>query len=292
MLRARDYEGLDDLRRMQELVARVWHESGRPPLSHHIGDLPWRRFSVPGREQEFPTRLWEDNGEVVAWAWLTLPDELELVIAAGRREHLLDEARAWAQERAGGAVKVDALDTDAELRKLLEARGYSASESDPLFSHAMPLGALSEPGVPAGYTLRHVRLPEDLERRVAVHRAAFGRPERPSRVTEESYASVSSSWPYRESLDWVVAAPDGSFAASCLIWLDEENRVGELEPVGTHHDHRRRGLARAVCTAAVRALRAAGAETAIVSAVTDEARALYRAVGFEEVGRHIWFVRS
>ena len=291
MPRARDYAGLDDLRRMQELVARTWREVGRPPLSHHVGDIPWRRFSVPGRARDFATRLWEDEGEVVAWGWLTLPDELEVVFAPGRRADLLDATIAWADERAGSAVKVDSLDADIELRALLTARGFLPCEGDELLSHALTLDALPEPVVPPGYALGHVRLPDDLPRRVAVHRAAFGRPERPSRVTEESYALVARLWPYRQGLDWVAKARDGSFAAFCLTWLDRENRVGELEPVGTHPDHRRRGLARAVCIAAMRALRDAGAETAVVLSATGEARALYRAIGFQEVGRYTWFRR-
>ena len=44
------------------------------------------------------------------------------------------------------------------------------------------------------------------------------------------------------------------------------------------------GLAAAVCIAALDAARALGAGTAIVLAVTCEARALYRAIGFAEVG--------
>jgi ribosomal protein S18 acetylase RimI-like enzyme len=291
VLRARDYEGADDLRRMQRLVSRVWRAAGRPPLSHHVGDLPWRRFSLPGREATYPTRLWEDDGEVVAWAWLSLPDELELLAAPGRLPSLLDEAIAWADDRAGRRVKVDSLDADARLRDLLEARGFGPEEGDELYTHARDLGDLPAPRVPEGYAIRHVRLPDDLAGRVAVHRAAFGSPDRPSRVTEQSYAAVAASEPYREGLDWVVTAPDGSFAAFCLTWLDEENRVGELEPVGTHPQHRRRGLATAVCTAAMQALRESGAETAVVLAQADEARTLYRSLGFAELGCHTWYRR-
>ena len=52
-------------------------------------------------------------------------------------------------------------------------------------------------------------------------------------MTTEGYAAAAAAWPYRPELDWVVEAPDGSFAASCLVWLDEENGVALLEPVGT-----------------------------------------------------------
>ncbi|WP_329427099.1 GNAT family N-acetyltransferase [Streptosporangium sp. NBC_01495] len=94
----------------------------------------------------------------------------------------------------------------------------------------------------------------------SVHRSAFA----PSSVTEESYRNVMGAWPYRRELDCVVVAPDGRAASYCLIWLDDANGVGEMEPVGTHPDFRRMGLARAACLYALHRLREAGAVTAIV----------------------------
>jgi ribosomal protein S18 acetylase RimI-like enzyme len=104
-----------------------------------------------------------------------------------------------------------------------------------------------------------------------------------------------SAYPYRRELDCVVEAPDGSFAANCLVWLDEENRVGELEPVGTDPRFRRRGLAAAVCTYAVSQLREHGAATAVVYARGDPAypapRKLYESIGFRQYASSVSFVR-
>ena len=55
---------------------------------------------------------------------------------------------------------------------------------------------------------------------------------------------MMNAWPYRHDLDQVVEAPDGALVAFALGWLDEVNRVGELEPVGTDPRHARRGLGR------------------------------------------------
>jgi GNAT superfamily N-acetyltransferase len=126
--------------------------------------------------------------------------------------------------------------------------------------NARGLDALDEPEVSPGYRLTTMAATPDVPARVAVHRAAF----HPSRVTEESYARVMAEWPYRPELDCAVVAPDGSFAAFALGWLDAANRTGILEPVGTHPDHRRRGLARAACLFTLRQLRAAGAEIGLV----------------------------
>jgi ribosomal protein S18 acetylase RimI-like enzyme len=116
-----------------------------------------------------------------------------------------------------------------------------------------------------------------------VQRAAFT-----STLTEEKYEYLLGTWPYRTECDIVAEAADGSFASFCTSWLDDENRAGELEPVGTHPDHERRGLARATCLAALWTLREQGADTAVVYARGDDAypgpRSLYRSLGFEPVG--------
>ena len=100
-------------------------------------------------------------------------------------------------------------------------------------------------------------------------------------MTEASYANVMAEWPYRTSLDCVVEAPDGRFAAYCLVWPEDENAVGELEPVGVREEFRRRGLGAAVCTFALRRLlrggRAAGDRLLRSPAPACD---LYRSLGF------------
>ncbi len=104
------------------------------------------------------------------------------------------------------------------------------------------------------------------------------------------------AWPYRADLDCIAVAPDGRVAAYVLAWYDDENRVGELEPVGTHADFRRLGLARAASFFALRRLRDEGAERAIVLCRGDEGypapKRLYESVGFRQHSRSIEFRRA
>lgn len=292
MARARDYTSLEDAARVQELASLRWSATAEAPASIHVGDIPWRLLSAADEPDRFALRLWEDDDGVAAWGWLTRPDELELAIAPGREDELLDDILGWGESAAESTLKVDSLDADQGLRGRLEARGYRPVPDDTLYIHTRALDEIAAPSLPDGFTLRHVRLPDDLARRVDVHRSAFGRPERPSRLTVETYDAVTRIWPYRPELDMVVEAPDGSFASFCLSWLDEDARVGLLEPVGTHEHHRRAGLASAACLGALRALADAGARRAVVSAATDEARALYRNIGFVEAGRYEWLSRG
>jgi len=105
-----------------------------------------------------------------------------------------------------------------------------------------------------------------------------------------------AAWPYRTDLDWIIETPDGDFAANCLIWLDDHNRVGLLEPVGTDPRFRRQGLGRAVCLAAMHALRAAGADRAVVYPTFGHghpgAIPLYADLGFQPYARSITYARA
>ncbi len=146
-------------------------------------------------------------------------------------------------------------------------------------------GTDPEPSLPDGYSIRSVVGPTDLPQRVAVHRSAF----HPSKLTEARYTRVMAAPTYRPDLDVVAVAPDGTFAAFVLGWYDEGSRVGLLEPVGAHADHRRLGLASAVCNEALRRLRALGAERASVLSNADNEASLnlYRSLGFVEVMRSV-----
>ena len=46
--------------------------------------------------------------------------------------------------------------------------------------------------------------------------------------------------------------PDGELAAFCTVWVDPETRTAVFEPVGTHPNHQKRGLGKAVMTEGLR----------------------------------------
>ncbi len=280
MVSARDYERESDVRLMQQLCSETWRRIG-PLAPVHVGDVAWWMYQRPNRPAEATIRLWVEDGVCVAFAWSWLTREtLDCVVHPDRPE-LLDEVLAWM-----ATPVVYTLEADTAKVARLSALGYV--RVDGAASNHMVRRLDDEidiPRVPAGYRLRTVE-PRDLEARVEVHRAAFA----PSRVTAQSYARLQQEWPYRADLDHVIEAPDGSFAAFCIAWLDERNRAGLLEPVGTHPDHRRRGLATAVCTGAIRSLRASGAEVAVMgSEAGGPAEAVYEGIGFETVTRQVPF---
>ena len=78
----------------------------------------------------------------------------------------------------------------------------------------------------------------------------------------------------------IAAAPDGTLAASCIVWYDPVTRTSEIEPLGTHPAYRRGGLARAVSVEAVRRSAERGATSVLVWGVGDHRIALYESAGF------------
>lgn len=291
MATRRDVTDQAGVRAMQALAGRIWRtESG-----WHIGDVVWGRYQHIGREPEWRTALWEAGGQVVAWAWVHLPDRLELCVDPAHAD-LGPEVIAWAESVVTApAIRGYVMAAETYLTGVFEAAGYRAVD-DPayLIRYVHDLVELPDPVLPDGYLVRPVRAddPHDIAQRVDVHRSGF----HPSRVTTDSYANVMAAWPYRADLDWVAQAPDGRLAASCLIWWDEANQVGELEPVSAHADFRRQGLATATCLGALRALRDLGARTAVVCSHEgpghEAPRALYQGLGFVDVTHTVKYTRE
>jgi ribosomal protein S18 acetylase RimI-like enzyme len=286
-IRARPYENENDLRRMQALQQELWALEG-PRVKTHVGDLAW--WLHRGPEEDWRRRLWFDGERCVAWAWFWLPGELDYEVHRDYRGGALHrEILDWFESSAEAeALTTFALEGDDELA-VLEEWGYAPTDPFTWYAYCVQEldGDLAEPRVPEGFTLRTVQSAADFRKRVAVHRAVWA----PSRLTEEGYRKVTQAWPYRSDLDCVVEAPDGTFAAYVLCWYDEDNRVGEFEPVGTHPDYRRRGLGAAVCRYALRRLREEGARQAIVyTGERDEderSRGLYDGVGFRRHTRAV-----
>ena len=252
---------------MQQLAIEQRRLLG-PRAPWHVGDVAWGLHQHEGREDEWKFRLWEDGDRVVAWSWLK-GDKLELDVSPDRRD-LLDEILAEPDARTAFGVR-------GRRRPASSPSCATASRSP-----ASTLHCLVRPHRAAGAAAASIRLPLPDGRAGRPRRTGRDPPRRlgTSRVTESSYANVMAAWPYRGSLDCVVEADDGRFAAYCLVWPDAENGVGELEPVGVREAFRRRGLGSAVCTFALQRLHEEGGREAIVYCNTEPACALYRSLGF------------
>ena len=281
MIRSRAFQP-GDLRLMLGLVSELW-----PDGRHGIG-YAFMAQRLP--HDDWEARLYFDGDVLVGWAWSAgwRPARgLSYELRPGYEE-LLDELIAWAApERV--AVRND----DTSSIETLERHGFAHNPAAPWIRwNSRALDEIEDPTIPDGYRLATMADYDDFESRSAAHRSAFA----PSRFTDEVYATVRREAPWRAELDCVVLDPDGQVAAYALAWLDEPNRVGELEPVGVREDRQRLGLGRAVCLHALHQLHAHGAQEAIVGSRGDDAypgpKALYESIGFRELWRDLVLTRA
>jgi len=174
---------------------------------------------------------------------------------------------------------------DALLQGLLTRRGYAPS-GDWLYmqrSLATPI-AVVEP--PQGWSVRNVQSVDEAAARATVLGLAF---EAPPFV--HWYQKLMRSPGYDIDLDLVAVAHDGHFGAFAQVWVDQANKVGQFEPVGTAPNARRLGLAQAVLSEGLRRMQSRGMQTAIVivEAAEHSACQLYESIGFERVWQLDWY---
>ena len=81
---------------------------------------------------------------------------------------------------------------------------------------------------------------------------------------KSSAPSYSSDW------DLVAISPDGKSVAASLVWLYPENQAAEIDPLGTHPEYRKRGLARALVLESFKRMHAHGIDYAYIASFAKD----------------------
>lgn len=273
-------------------MSAAWRSGGANVAETPAAIEWWYALSFPDPLSDH-LRLWSDGDRPVAWSWHE-PPEIETHVwtgdAGSDRAAYRSLLAAIVEETGDGELAAFGAEDDAGSIDLLVDLGFRP-EGRRLsqWQRAASEGPLPPVLLPDGYLIRGLRGPEEFPARVALHRAAFPA----SRLTVEKYERLLTVPHYRLDDDLVVESPDGSLAAFALGWLDRVGGVAEFEPVGTHPDHQRRGLSRAVVSSGLQRFFEAGARIVQVYADAAEApaEALYEATGFRRRAFHQRYVR-
>ncbi len=256
--------------------------------------------------------LWFNGDELDAWAWVQLPrqvtrsdgsvgdvtDAYLMYLVHPDRPDLIDEVIDWCESIAGHVDRlVLPCEPDRVARERWAGRGYqtdpdsAGDEGEWTQMNERELDHIEQPELAEGYRFRTA---DEAGAKAATqaHLDAWA----PSTYSLEAYLGVRSAPGYRGDLHVLVEAPDGTMAASAITWLDEVNNIAEFEPVGTHPEHRRRGLARALLLHGMQLAKAAGATRMMVASeggpTEVRARELYYSLGFKEISRDAPMVKS
>ena len=286
-----------DIRAVQDVASRLW------PAGWHPGGIGW---ALARGQLADEVVLFGGVDGVAAWAARSVhePGELLAQVDPGR-DDAADAVVAWLLGSAGGMrATVEVYDEgDATLPSALRRSGFAPDPTARLVGMFRPAGGADRSG--DGWTVRAVR-DDELPARVAVHRAAWrpaalpwadGRvtaPEAESSFTAASYEAVRRTWLYRQDLDLVAVAPDGELAGCCIAWLDPATGVAEIEPLGVAPEHRRRGVAVALCLEVAARVAASGGDELFINTGPQEAypgpAAAYAKAGFRPVERGTTYV--
>lgn len=297
---AHPYQGERDFLRVRDFLI---HTYARNQNQHNWTIEHWdyaRYFATyfigPGVQfWEADIRLWEDeNGAIVGAVWHEgQRGEVFLQIHPDYR-HLENEMITWAESALSIAdnqgncrLHVWAYDFDTPRQTLLHARGYHPT-GEVRHAYRRSLGTpIADAPLPEGYKARSLRDEDITGRRIAMGRAFGSNP-----VSKDVYWAMQTAPGYRDELDLIISAPDGTLAAFTTVWFDPVNLIGIFEPVGTDPKYQQRGLGKAVMTEGFRRLKALGTEMAYVG--TGEAvaaNALYRSLGFELYAKEVAWER-
>lgn len=227
------------------------------------------------------TTLWETDGRIAA---MLNPDHREVISVAG----MLDVAESKlsktnANDKRELIFWVNAEDQTAKA--IFTEGGYARSRFS---AEHMRRRLLSQPvpdsAPPAGYNVCALGDESELPARSWLSWKAF-HPDEPDGKYQgwEWYRNVQRVPLYRRDLDIVAVAPDGELAAFCTVWFDDITRTAVFEPVGTHPDHQKRGLGKAVMSEGLRRAGRLGATLATVSSYSKGAHALYESMDFTDV---------
>ncbi|WP_328869553.1 GNAT family N-acetyltransferase [Streptomyces sp. NBC_00287] len=303
-----------DVQLMQALAQRV--TAVRPDLVNSdasYGELAWNwGKGHVGNGESWLRRLWFSGDELVAWGWAQLPHRvrrsdgsvkdvagayLAYQVHPDHRE-LVDEVIDWFDGVTVGVERtVVAQAADEFALKRWAAYGY---ETDPASLgdtgswtqlNERDLDDVEQPVLPDGFRFRTA---DEAGRQAVVqaHVDAWA----PSPYSAEAYEGVRRTPPYRGDLHILVEAPDGTMAASTIMWLDEANKTAEFEPVGTHPDYRRLGLGRAILLHGMHLAREAGARHMTVACLGAPghraACGLYYSVGFRRFTHDVPLIKT
>lgn len=300
---ARGYRGAEDAELLSTFLLSMRATAGH--ACWHSGDLTWRFFLHSlAHDLGETVRLWLDaRGQLQAFAIVTPRSRggnllFDVQVRPHARQGLHDEILSWIESRAAASPAAPRLlctdtgvyDVDGEQRDALQVRGFRPTGEEALLLARSLSTAILPPSVPAGFRLRPTAGLQEAADRAEAHRDAF----QSSRISHEAYLRLMANPGYAAAWDLVAEAPDGSLAAFCLVWPDDDNRVGEFEPVGTRPAFRRQGLARALLSEGLGHLAWAGAREAVVGpidAADESALALYRSAGFQPAHRLATYAR-
>ncbi|MEG4419641.1 GNAT family N-acetyltransferase [Microcoleus sp. LAD1_D5] len=277
-----------------------------------------QEFNQPSLDVARDIRLWEDaEGKLIGFSQLSVSEPGEVIDGwlwfrvhpDARGGDVEATAIAWGEVRMrevsamrGGRVKLRtyARAEDCDRISVLGSCGFKVDRY--FFRMARSLSeAIPEPHFPEGFTLRQFPGEQDAAAWVEMFNQSFIDHWNHHDLTVDKFKHELAKPHYRNDLDLIAVADDGTFVSFCYceISVEECDRTGRNEGwiacLGTRRGFRKMGLGRAMLLAGLHRLKAAGVATAIVGVDAENssgAMGLYESAGFHNIRNSISYVKD
>lgn len=281
-------------------------------------------FDAPNVDRARDLRLWKDtNGKLIGFGQLVLVEENDEIAGylyfeihpTWRGKALEAEILEWSEQRLhqlgkqqGKPSKLHISCSEDRFTRLvlLERQGFTRERS--FLTMACSLNQpFSSPSLPPGFTLRrcfddssNIPLPE-LRAWVELFNESFIDHWGNFKLTVDTARHYLKNSCYNPELNVVATAPDGTFAAFCVGYINAEENTpsdrneGWIKLLGTRRGFRKLGLGRAMLLTAMQQLKAAGVEQVklgVDAQSLTSATRLYESVGFQPIKSWLSYVKN
>lgn len=273
---------------------------------------------APSIDCDRDLRLWKDSrGNLIGFGQLLITQQthnLESNLYFGVHPtwcgNALDaEILQWSEQRMREVVKERTLPAKLRLsirnnqilrRILLEQQGFAAERR--FLTMACPLEqSFSSPSLPDGFRLRSLTEEQDLKAWVDLLNESFIDHWDHHDITVETLKRWLKNPSYKPELSSVAMAPDGTFAAFCMGYINQDETIpnqdkdGWIKLLGTRRGFRKLGLGRAMLLTGIQQLKASGVDWVKLGVDADSltsATRLYQSVGFQKVDTWLYYAKE
>ena len=294
---SRSYEACENGRDFQiilDLLTKV-----RPVA--HLHDYPVKvdiEENLASDEIRANTRLWFDDDQPVAWAYVDEFNNLRWELDSRYEVTLGPEIVAWGEacirkmhpEEGPKALDASCREDYTDRISFLKRHGFQQTDDTSIYMTRPLFKPIPDPVLPQGFSIRPIKGKEEADAVASTHRAAFGT----EYMTTENRLAIMSTSEYDPTLDLLAIAPNGDIAAYCSCSVNERDKEGFTDPVATHPKYQRMGLSRALLLTGMKLLKERGMESAHLG-TSGENIAMQKtaeSVGFQVEYRTLWFSKE
>ncbi len=171
--------------------------------------------------------------------------------------------RNWAGEN--NQINTLVYDWDKKRQTLLAQRGYEnrgAIEDVRIYDLSM---TYPEVQLPVNFQITSLADFGNFQARIDLENSIWG-----ASLDETWFRGKSSAPSYSSDWDLLAISPQGKLAAQSLVWLYPNNQTAEIDPLGTHPDFRKLGLAKILVLESFKRMHDHGIHYAYIASETQD----------------------